>query len=382
VVQRLREAGAVILAKANLQEFARGGVSVSSLGGQVRNPYDLTRSAGGSSGGTGAAIAADLGLVGTGSDTGQSIRSPASACCLVGVRPTRGLVSRAGIMPNSLTQDEAGPIARTVRDAAVMLDVMAGYDPRDPVTALAASRRPARHADALRPGALRGARIGLLLDFLGREQRHAEVNDVMEQVVRTLQAQGATVLRLAVEGLPELAADVSTDRWEARTAFERYFAQLGPGQPVSSFEQLVRLRGAPPAIQQQMEAELAVADGLDDPVYLHRMRNRDRLRILLADQMARHRLDALLYPLQKILPVPLGEPEQPERNGMLSHGTGYPAVTFPGGFSTPTPDAPLGVPVGAELLGPDFSEPRLLALAHAFEQAAQVRRAPHSTPPL
>ncbi|HEY0824703.1 MAG TPA: amidase family protein, partial [Ramlibacter sp.] len=151
VVRRLREAGALILGKANLQEFARGGVSVSSLGGQVRNPYDLTRSAGGSSGGTGAAIAADFALAGTGSDTGQSIRSPASACCLVGVRPTRGLVSRAGIMPNSLTQDEAGPITRTVRDAAVMLDVMAGYDPQDPVTALAAGRPPARHADALRP---------------------------------------------------------------------------------------------------------------------------------------------------------------------------------------------------------------------------------------
>lgn len=382
VVQRLREAGALILAKANLQEFARGGVSVSSLGGQVRNPYDRARSAGGSSGGTGAALAADLGLVGTGSDTGQSIRSPASACCLVGVRPTRGLVSRAGVMPNSLTQDEVGPIARTVRDAAVMLDVMAGYDPRDPVTALAAGRPAARHADALWPAALRGARIGLLLDMLGREERHAEVDRVMEQVVRTMQAQGATVLRLAVEGLPELAADVSTDRWEARIAFERYFAQLGPGQPVSSFEQLVHLRGAPPAVQRQMEAELAVEDGLNDPLYLHRMRNRDRLRILLAEQMARHGLDALLYPLQKILPVPLGEPEQPERNGMLSHGTGFPAVTFPGGFSTPTRDAPLGVPIGAELLGPDFSEPRLLALAYAFEQAAQVRRPPPSTPPL
>ncbi len=382
VVQRLREAGAVILGKANLQEFARGGVSVSSLGGQVRNPYDLTRSAGGSSGGTGAAVAADLALAGTGSDTGQSIRSPASACCLVGVRPTRGLVSRAGIMPNSFTQDEVGPIARSVRDAAVMLDVMAGFDPQDPVTALGALRPPVRHADALHPDALRGARIGLLQDMLGGDPRHAEVNRVMEQVVRSMEAAGATVVRLHVEGLAALAADVSTDRWEARAAFDAYLAALGPDRPVASFRELVATRSASPGIQKALESELAIEDGLNDPAYLHRMRNRDRLRILLAGEMARHALDALLYPLQKILVVPLGEADQAERNGTLSHGTGFPAVTFSGGFSSPTADAPLGVPVGAELLGADFGEPRLLALAHAFEEAARVRKPPRSTPPL
>src|SRR5919202_7057354 len=134
-VERMRRAGALILGKANLQEFARGGMSKSSLGGQVLNPYDLTRTPGGSSGGTGASIAANMAVLGTGSDTGQSIRSPASANSLVGIRPTRGLVSRAGVIPNSLTQDEIGPIARTVTDAALLLDVMAGYDPADPITA-------------------------------------------------------------------------------------------------------------------------------------------------------------------------------------------------------------------------------------------------------
>src|SRR5688572_10406164 len=128
VVRKLREAGAVILGKANLTELARGGTTVSSLGGQTRNPYDLTRTPGGSSGGTGAAIAASFAVLGTGSDTGQSIRSPASAQALVGIRPTRGLVSRSGIIPVSTTQDEAGPITRTVEDAARMLDAIAGYD--------------------------------------------------------------------------------------------------------------------------------------------------------------------------------------------------------------------------------------------------------------
>jgi amidase len=156
-VDRMRKAGALILAKSNLQEFARGGVSVSSLGGQVLNPYDLTRNPGGSSGGTGAAVASNFAVLGTGSDTGQSIRSPASANSLVGVRPTRGLVSRAGVMPNSFTQDEVGPIARTVKDAALLLDTMAGYDPKDPITSFGIGKAPASHAAMLDANALKGA---------------------------------------------------------------------------------------------------------------------------------------------------------------------------------------------------------------------------------
>src|ERR1700694_1232970 len=135
-VKRLREAGALILGKANLSEFATGGISASSLGGQVKNPYDLTRTPGGSSGGTGAAVAAKFGGAGTGSYTGGSIRSPSSANSLVGIRPTRGLISRDGIVPVSFTQDTIGPMTRNVADTARLLDVMAGYDPNDPVTAL------------------------------------------------------------------------------------------------------------------------------------------------------------------------------------------------------------------------------------------------------
>ncbi|HZY16216.1 MAG TPA: amidase family protein, partial [Ramlibacter sp.] len=315
-------------------------------------------------------------LLGTGSDTGQSIRSPASACCLVGVRPTRGLVSRAGVMPNCFTQDEAGPITRTVEDAARMLDVLVGFDPRDPVSALGVGKAPPSYLAALGDAPLRGARIGLLEDLLGHEARHVEVNQVMEQVVDTLQQQGTTVLRLAVPGLQALLGRVSTDRWEARIAFDQYLHALGPGQPVASFEQLVQGRSALPDVQHILEAELAIADGLHDPEYLQRLANRDRLRVLLAAQLAQHGLDALLYPQQRVLVAPLGQPDQPERNGALSHGTGFPAVTFPGGFSPATPDAPLGVPVGAELLGPDFSEAKLLGYAQAFERIAHVRRPP------
>jgi amidase len=144
-VARFRQNGALILGKTNMHELALAGLTLSSLGGQTKNPYELSRTPGGSSGGTGAALAANFATVGTGSDTVNSIRSPASANSLVGIRPTRGLISRAGVIPVSFTQDAAGPLARTVADAAIMLDVMAGYDPDDPVTALGAGRIPATY---------------------------------------------------------------------------------------------------------------------------------------------------------------------------------------------------------------------------------------------
>src|SRR5262245_50873081 len=181
-VEKMRKAGALILAKANMSEFARRGMSLSSLGGQVRNPYDLDRTPGGSSGRTGAATAANLAVLGTGSDTGQSIRSPASANNLVGIRPTRGLVSRSGIMPNSQTQDEIGPITRTVTDAALLLDVMAGYDPADAITAFGASHIPKSYTQLLSKDALKGARIGVMSNMFGKEDRHHEVNKVMDGV--------------------------------------------------------------------------------------------------------------------------------------------------------------------------------------------------------
>ncbi len=379
-VARMREAGALILAKANLQEFARGGMSVSSLGGQVLNPYDLTRTPGGSSGGTGVAIAANMGLLGTGSDTGQSIRSPASANSLVGIRPTRGLVSRAGVIPNSLTQDEIGPIARTVTDAALLLDVMAGYDPADPITAFSNGRIPKTYTHLLSADALKGARIGVMTDLMGKDERHQEVNKVMEGVIAKMQSLGATIVRFDLPEYAKLAATVSTSRYEARTVMERYFATLGPNAPVKSFADLVAAKKS--AVQKTLEAELAVVDGMNSQAYKDRTLNRDKLRMMVANKIAQLKLDAILYPLQKILVARVSDADQLERNGTLSNGTGFPAVTFPGGFSTPSASAPLGVPVGAELLALDYSEAKLLAYAYAFEQAFKPRKVPASTPGL
>jgi Asp-tRNA(Asn)/Glu-tRNA(Gln) amidotransferase A subunit family amidase len=379
-VDKIRKAGALILAKTNLQEFARGGLSISSLGGQVLNPYDLTRTPGGSSGGTGAAVAANLALIGTGSDTGQSIRSPSSANNLVGVRPTRGLVSRGGVIPNSQTQDEVGPIARTARDAALLLDVMAGYDPADPITAFGKGRTPRSYTDLLSADALKGARIGVLTNFFGNEERHREVNAAMRSTIAKMQELGATIVERALPDYDALAGQVITSDYEARTVMDRYFATLPPDAPVKTFTQLVAAKTS--AVQATLEQEIAVVDGMNSQAYKDRMLNRDKLRLAVVKFMADNNLDAVLYPHQRVLVVPTGSGEQLERNGTLSNSTGFPAVTFPAGFSAPTRSAPLGVPIGAELLGPDYSEARLLAFAYAFEQAAHVRKPPAGTPPL
>src|ERR1700674_5201623 len=194
-VKRLREAGALILGKANLQEFASGGISVSSLGGQVKNPYDLTRTPGGSSGGTGAAVAANFAVAGTGSDTGGSIRSPASANNLVGLRPTMGLISRDGIVPVSYTQDTIGPITRSVADTARMLDVMAGYDPNDPVTSLSVGNIPKTYTAYLKNG-LKGARLGVVTNLFGSGPEYEQVNEVMAKAIEALERAGAVIVRV------------------------------------------------------------------------------------------------------------------------------------------------------------------------------------------
>ena len=381
VVKKLRDAGAIIIAKANLHELARSGTTVSSLGGQTKNPYDLTRTPGGSSGGTGAAIAANFGVLGTGSDTGQSIRSPSSANSLVGVRPTRGLVSRAGVMPFSTTQDEAGPMTRTVEDAARMLDVMAGYDPDDPITAFSTGKIPRSYAASLDAAGLKGARIGLLTDFMGADPIHADVNRVVEQAVATLTAKGATVVRVSIPNLDELTRGLSLMGFEFKSAFDNYLASLGPASPVKSLAEFVARGEFHESMRRGLEGDVRTADGPGSPAYLRMVERRTLLRQAVMTVMAANRLDAMLYPHQRRLVVPIGE-DQVERNGVLSNSTGFPALTFPGGFSPPTATAPIGVPVGLELLGPEWSEPTLFRLAYAFEQATRARKPPASTPQL
>jgi amidase len=380
-VRRLREAGAIVLAKSNLSELAQGGVTASSLGGQTRNPYDLGRTPGGSSGGTGAALAAGFGILGTGSDTGQSIRSPASAQSLVGIRSTRGLVSRDGVIPNSTTQDEVGPIARTVEDAARMLDAIAGYDPADPITAFGVTHIPDSYTETLDPKGLEGARIGVVMNLFGGETIHDVVNTVTELAIAQMEAAGATMLRVNIPSFAEIVRDVAVAGFEYESVFNKYLASLGPKAPVKSLEEFISRGQFHPSIRQDLELAMAIDDGLNDPEYRRRLFRRENLRQALMGVIADNELDALLYPHQRRLVAAIGE-EQLERNGVLSNATGFPAITIPGGFSPTTDSAPLGVPIGIELLGPDWSEPTLLKLAFAFEQVSGIRQPPAATPPL
>src|ERR1700726_2419008 len=239
-VKRLREAGALILGKTNLQEFASGGISVSSLGGQVKNPYDLTRTPGGSSGGTGAAVAPNFAAAGTGSDTGGSIRSPASANNLVGLRPTRGLISRDGIVPVSITQDTIGPITRNVADTAKILDVMVGYDPNDPVTAFSVGNIPKTYTAFLQNG-LKGARLGVLTTLFGKGAEYEEVNKVLEKAIQAMKEQGAVIVRLEDAALETgmLTAKFGLNEPEFKTALNGYLRQQGSHVPVHSLAEII-----------------------------------------------------------------------------------------------------------------------------------------------
>jgi len=200
-------------------------------------------------------------------------------------------VSRAGVIPNSLTQDEVGPIARTVTDAALLLDVMAGYDAADPITSFGKGHIPASYAQLLGTDALRGARIGAITNLFGTAERHKEVNQVMEGVIVRMAERGATIVRFDLPEYDALSAAVSTSQFEARTVMDRYFATLGPNAPIKSFAELVAAKTS--AVQRTLEAELAVVDGMNSPAYKDRTLNRDKLRLAVAAKMADLNLDAI-----------------------------------------------------------------------------------------
>jgi amidase len=383
-VARLRESGAIILGKANLQEFASGGISVSSLGGQVKNPYDLTRTPGGSSGGTGAAVAANFALAGTGSDTGGSIRSPASATSLVGLRPTRGLISRDGIVPVSFTQDTIGPMTRNVSDTARLLDVMAGYDPNDPVTALSVGNIPKTYTAFLQNG-LRGARLGVLTNLFGSGPEYEEVNQVMAKAIEALGKQGAVIVRVEDPALDTstLTAKFRLNEPEFKTALNGYLQQHGSHVPVHSLAEIIASgKYHKPTLEKFLATAESYEDGPNSADYKDRRMRMDEVKIEVANLMAKNQLDALVYPHQKCLVLPIGATFQKDRNGIIAALAGFPAIEVPAGFSKPTPDAPIGVPVGMELLGRAWAEPELLKLAFGFEQVTHLRKPPVSMPAL
>jgi Asp-tRNA(Asn)/Glu-tRNA(Gln) amidotransferase A subunit family amidase len=322
--------------------------------------------------------------VGTGSDTVNSIRSPASANSLVGIRPTRGLISRAGVIPVSFTQDVAGPLARTVADAAVMLDVMAGYDPDDPVTALGIGKIPATYSASLDRDGLKSARIGVLRTLFGSGPDHEQVNRVMANALEVLKRQGAILIEIddATFDTGKLNSDLDVQKYEYKFQLDN-FLKAQPNPPVHSLAELIASgKYHKASLKTFLVSAESYEDGLNEPDYKDRCVKIDGLRIKLANLMAKNNVIALLYPHQKHLPVMIGEMNQAQRNGILASLAGFPAISVPAGFSTPTVSAPIGVPVGIEFLGPPFSEPQLLQIAYGFEQATCARKPPQATPPL
>ncbi len=384
VVGKLRAAGAIVLAKTNMHELALAGNTVSSLGGQTLNPYDLTRTPGGSSGGTGAALASNLALAGTGSDTVNSIRSPASANSLVGIRPTMGLLSRAGIMPVSETQDAIGPLARTVTDAAKMLQVMAGSDPADRITAESAGKIPHSYTEFLKKDALKGARIGVLKVMFGAKPEHAEVNGVIAKAIDRMRKAGATIVEIDEPALDsdKLIAENDVQKYEFKALFNQYLASI-PNAPVKTLGDFIASgKFHKPSIEKFLTTAQGFENGTVEPDYKERLARNARTRATLLGLLDQDKLDAIIYPLQKRLVVPVIEPSQTDRTGILASVTGTPVVTVQAGFSTPTKDAPIGIPVGMDMLGRPWSEGKLLGLAYSFEQATHARRQPSVTPKL
>jgi Asp-tRNA(Asn)/Glu-tRNA(Gln) amidotransferase A subunit family amidase len=412
VVQRLRAAGAIILAKTTMGEFAAW--HVSSAAGIIRNAYDPTRHPSGSSSGSGTAIAANFGLVGIGEDTGGSIRGPAAVHSLVGLRPTVPLVSRFGMLPSNPTQDTMGPMARTVADAARVLNVIAGYDPNDPITAYSVGHIPPSYTDALHPSALRGARIGIVRarrrppaadssgageaarapasraaaesarrDSLARDSvEFAKVRVLFDRAAFSLGALGATVVDSIMidAGGPRFR-----NNFETEEATDRYLAQH-PNAPYKTLKEILLAGGVN---SQRARALIGlVGHSTRDPGFGTLLQNREALRIEILKIMADQKLDALIYATFDAPPsiIPADILVNPRAyssygytrgdNRFLSATLGWPAITVPMGFTSDS------LPAGLEFLGRPFSEAKLLAFAYAYEQATKLRRPPRTTPRL
>ncbi|MEG1641534.1 MAG: amidase family protein [Synergistaceae bacterium] len=377
VTHKLRNAGAIILAKTNLHEFAIWGETISSALGQTLNPYDLTRTPGGSSGGTGAGIAANFGIIGLGTDTINSIRSPSSANSLVGIRPTIGLVSRSGIVPYSFTQDTGGPICRTVEDAVRTLDVIAGYDKKDDETAWGLGKAPYSYTEYLNADGLKGKRIGVLEGFVGKEEFNQEVNKPFRKCVEILGANGAEVITINDEiDSGWLTANVSVHLDDLKDHLNIYLNALPDYAPVHSVEEVMASGKYHPGIKDNMEKAMKLSVGT--PEYNKKLVLRAQTQTKVMKLMADYELDAIVYPHQQQLVCKVGGAQQ-QRNGVLCSVTGFPSIAVPGGFSTPSEEAPIGVPVGMEIIGRPWSEPTLIEIAYAFEQISKLRKEPTST---
>lgn len=364
VVERLREAGAIILAKSTLTELVRASLT-PSIGGMAKNPYDLTRNPGQSSAGTGAALAANYAPLGLGTDNGQSVRSPASATATFGMKPTQGLVSNAGVLPSSLSHNSSGPMTRSMICMAYLLNVMAGFDPNDIITRFAIGHFETDYEKYLDADGLKGARIGMVVQLLGTEEDHEEVNRLFYESMTKMEELGATVFPIVIPNLFDYRGQ-GTDVFEAYELLDQWFRDLGPDAPYSDLENFLANATYDERIVPRIDRQREFARPQYRKQYEKQLEIMAEFRRLLVGIMDEYHLDAMAYPLQQRLVTKHGYPNI-ERNGFLASVGMMPGLTIPIGYSTPTDDAPVGVPVGLDLLGRPYDEGTLIRLGYAWE---------------
>ncbi len=387
VVARLRKAGAVLLGKTNLSEWAnfRSTHSISGWsgrGGQTRNPHALDRNTSGSSSGTGAAVSANLCAVGIGTETDGSVVSPSSVCGIVGVKPTVGLVSRAGIIPISSSQDTAGPMTRTVRDAAHLLTAIAAMDPRDAATLKdRPDDLPTDYAIGLDQPALKSARLGVLRDVFGS---YPKLDVVLEDALKVLRAAGAEIIdKVKMPSMDEMGtAELEVMVYEYKAGLNAYFASLGPDSPVKSVAELIEFNRTHRETEMpyfgQEYLEQAEAKGpLTEQAYLDARAK--CLQLSRTDgidaALAKHRLDALVMITNGPAWIidPINGDHYTGGSSSWAAVSGYPSVTVPAGNVS-------GLPIGISIVGPAWSEARLLQLAADFERHNGPRLLPRFRP--
>jgi amidase len=377
MVRRLKEAGAIVLAKSNMAEFAFSPYETigSFLPGYTFNPYALNRVPAGSSGGTAAAVAANLGAVGLGTDTGNSIRGPSSHTALVGIRPTLGLTSRDGIVPLYLERDVGGPMARTVEDAARVLDVVAAVDPADTATAHARGRIPPTYTTALDAGASRGARLGVVRRYTNASTADTAVVARFDAALRDLERAGATIIDpLELPFLDTIRVSLCSS---FRADLEAYL-KTRPGAP-QTLQEIIDSRRFHVTVERRLTSLAGDTMGGTAERCRAAAENRARFRERLSATLREHRLDALVYPTWSNPPRLIGDLTSPhgDNNQVLAPWSGFPAINVPMGYVHQQT-----LPVGLQFLGDAWTESRLIALAYAYEQMTRHRRPPPTAPPL
>jgi Asp-tRNA(Asn)/Glu-tRNA(Gln) amidotransferase A subunit family amidase len=374
VVRKLRDAGAVIIGKTNLHELAYGITSISSLGGQTRNPYDPRRNPGGSSGGTGAAVGASLAAAGMGTDTCGSIRNPSSSNNLFGLRGTQGLSSRDGVIPLSHTQDLTGPLARSVTDLAIMLDATVGPDPADPVTGASAGHVPRSYLSAIGGSSgLQDVKIGVLTNLFGTAAEDEEVAAVVRHALASIRQLGAQVVDVTIPGYDEVMQNTSVINFEFKFDLMDFLAKF-PGAPAHTLGDILASGKYDKAVETVLKRAEETKER-DSDAYRTSLQKRDAAREAVIAAMMAQGVTAVAYPTLRRKAALIGE-QQAGSNCQLSATTGLPAMSIPAGFTAD------GVPVGMDLLGLPWSETALLKTAYAYERGVSPRKPPASTPAL